>query len=70
MDFAAELRALKENLRVARVPVDDVLALAGINRSSWTRWNQGSIPRTDRWSVVTQAAEKLLSERAERQDAA
>jgi len=70
MAFHDELAALKLDLKEAGIPVDDVLSVARVNRSSWTRWNQGGIPRTDRWAGVTEAAAKLLSERAERQDAA
>lgn len=64
MDFAAELETLKRDLRAARIPVSDVLAIAGVNRTSWTRWSGQHSPRIDRWAAVKAAAEKLLAERA------
>lgn len=70
MEFADELKALKEDLRIARIPVRDVLEIAGVNRTSWTRWHGQHSPRIDRWAAVKAAAEKLLSERATHRDAA
>lgn len=72
MAFADDLAALKRDLKEARIPVDDVLAIAGVNRSSWTRWGNLHIPRTDRWNRVREVAETLIKERgpADVQDAA
>lgn len=67
MAFADELSELKRDLKAARIPVDDVLSLAGVNRSTWTRWGNQQSPRIDRWASVKDAASKLLTER---QDAA
>lgn len=69
MAFAEDLAALKQELKEARIPVDDVLALAGVNRSSWTRWGTHHTPRFDRWESVKATARRLLDER-QRQDAA
>jgi hypothetical protein len=68
MAFADELASLKQALKNARIPVDDVLAIAGVNRSTWTRWGTHHAPRIDRWDNVKAAARQLLDER--RQDAA
>jgi hypothetical protein len=66
MAFADELADLKRDLKEARIPVKDVLAIAGVNRTSWTRWSGTHSPRIDRWAAVQAAAEQLLSERARR----
>jgi hypothetical protein len=63
MAFSDELAELKRALKEARIPVDDVLAIAGVNRSSWTRWGGNQVPRLDRWNDVRAAADRLLAER-------
>lgn len=70
MAFTDELDALKRDLKEARIPVDAVLKVAGVNRSTWTRWARIHSPRMDRWDDVKSAAEKLLSERRPTQDVA
>lgn len=66
MAFEDELAALKHRLRAAQVPVDAVLSVAGVNRSSWTRWHGGKhVPRADAWHKVKDAAERLLTQRDE-----
>lgn len=67
MAFSDELADLKRALKEARIPVDDVLAVAGVNRSSWTRWGGNQVPRLDRWNDVKAAAERLLAERGHAQ---
>jgi hypothetical protein len=61
MAFHDELAELKQALKDAGVSVDDVLARAGVNRSSWTRWGQGNIARYDRWAAVKAAANDLIA---------
>jgi hypothetical protein len=63
MAFADELADLKRDLKEAHIPVDDVLAIAGVNRSTWTRWGGTHTPRLDRWDDVKAAAASLLAER-------
>lgn len=62
MAFHDELAELKRTLKDAGVSVDDVLARAGVNRSSWTRWGQGNIARYDRWTAVKAAANDLIAQ--------
>lgn len=64
MAFADELSDLKRDIAAAEVPVTDVLAAAGVNRSTWTRWNGGTFkPRFDTWATVRATAERLIAER-------
>lgn len=63
MAFADDLTALKHDLKEARIPVDDVLAIAGVNRSTWTRWGGQHTPRLEVWERVQEAATRLLQER-------
>jgi hypothetical protein len=63
MAFKDDLAALKRDLKEARIPVDDVLNVAGVNRSTWTRWHNQQTPRMDVWERVVGAAGKLLLER-------
>lgn len=70
MAFPDELANLKTSLKAARIPVDDVLAIAGVNRSTWTRWRKLHTPRHDRWMAVRAAADRLLAERARPSDRA
>lgn len=62
MAFSDELRALKRDLKDAHIPVDEVLAIARVNRSTWTRWASHHTPRLDRWARVCEAAEGLLAQ--------
>ena len=65
MAFADDFADLKGRLRAAGVPVEPVLALAGVNRSTWTRWGaQRHSPRVDAWQRVKDAAERLIAEAA------
>jgi len=64
MAFADELAALKRDLKEARIPVAAVLAVAGVNRTTWTRWDGQHSPRIDRWASVQAAAAQLLAERS------
>jgi hypothetical protein len=55
-----ETRANKAGLKIAAV-----LREAGIDRSLWTRWKNGSVePRLVSWRAVEAAAEKLGLKRA------
>jgi len=70
MAFADELAELKTHLKESGVAVGEVLASAGVDRSTWTRWGQGQTPRHDRWEAVKAAAASLVEDRSRPQDAA
>jgi hypothetical protein len=60
--FETELDTLKKALAQASVSIDEVLERAGVDRSTWTRWNNGSVtsPRFDSWAKVKDASAHLL----------
>lgn len=59
--FKNDLHALEKALRQASVPVEDVLAAAGVDRSTWSRWkNDRTIPRFENWLKVRNAADRLI----------
>lgn len=70
MPFEDELQTLKTDLQAAGIPERDVLALSGIDRTSWSRWGPKRIPRADNWIRFKAAADRLIAERAQPQDAA
>lgn len=65
MAFADELAELKRNLQAAEISVGELLDVAGVDRSTWTRWNNDTFkPRFESWSQVRSAADRLISGRA------
>lgn len=67
MAFADELAELKRNLQAADISVGELLGVAGVNRSTWTRWNNDTFrPRFQSWAEVQSAAERLISGREPR----
>ena len=58
MSLSAEIADLERSLREADVPLDGVITSAGINRSTWTRWKNGSVQgaRYDTIARVREAA--------------
>ncbi len=64
MAFTDELSSLKQDLASADVSIADVLARAGVDRSTWTRWNNGaSRPRFETWAAVRASAENMIAKR-------
>lgn len=71
MAFADELSDLKRDIAAAELPVSELLAAAGVDRSTWTRWNGGTFkPRFDTWASVRATADRLIAERGAQRDAA
>lgn len=66
MAFKDDLAALKAELKAASIPVDRVLAIARVNRSTWTRWGNKHQPRLESWINVRSAADRLIAERRDR----
>lgn len=65
MAFAEELSALRKRLSTSGLSVGEVLTAAGVDRSTWTRWNSGTFrPRFESWSAVCAATDRLIAERA------
>lgn len=64
MAFKDDLAALEQSLTDAQVSVGDVLAGAGVVRSTWTRWKKGTFgPRLQVWDAVKASADRLISEK-------
>lgn len=64
MAFADERDALKAQLERAGVDVREIFPIAGIDRSTWTRWQGGQVPQYDRWVAFREAADRVMAERA------
>jgi hypothetical protein len=62
MAFRDELFELRRALKSANVKVADVLGAAKVDRSTWTRWNNGAHqPRFETWSLVRANADRLIA---------
>ena len=56
MNIEDEVSEVEKKLKASGLKVDDVLRLAKVDRSTWTRWKSGaSIPRLDTWRSVERA---------------
>lgn len=65
MAFTDELADLKKELGAAKISISSLLAAAGVDRSTWTRWANGTcMPRMEKWSAVRAAADRLLGKGA------
>lgn len=62
MDLQEHISALEAELKAARVPLDDVLGAANVDRSTWTRWKNGSVKgaRYDTMARVMDAVSRAL----------
>lgn len=62
MAFSDDFLALKRSLSDANIPAKDLWREAGINRTTWLRWEEGTFsPRRDTWDSVLAAADRLTS---------
>lgn len=61
MSLASEITALETDLKTDGISVDAVLVKAGVDRSTWTRWKNGSVTgaRYDTMQKVRSAAAAL-----------
>jgi hypothetical protein len=65
MAFKDDFQALKRSLSEANIPAKELWREAGINRTTWNRWNDGIFsPRRDTWDSVLAAAERLTARSA------
>lgn len=62
MSFSDDLERLRDELKEAGVPVSAVCERAGINRTTFTRWQLGKGPRLQTWETVKQAKDELILE--------
>ncbi|WP_091738887.1 hypothetical protein [Phenylobacterium immobile] len=69
MTLQNEIIEIEGALRTAGVPIDQILTQAGIDRSTWTRWKNGSVTgaRYDSMVRVRAAVEEAA---AQKRDAA
>lgn len=63
MSLQQDIEALEAELKAAGLKVDAVLAVAKIDRSTWTRWKNGSVKgaRYDTMARVREAAQSAIS---------
>lgn len=62
MSTADEITAFEKSVHDRGLRIADVLREAGIDRSMWTRWKNGStVPRLDNWRSMERAADALGS---------
>lgn len=62
MSTADEIAAFEKSVQDRGLRIADVLKKAGIDRSMWTRWKNGTtVPRLDNWRSMERAAEALGS---------
>ncbi len=68
MTLSAEIADLERSLREANIPLDGVITSAGINRSTWTRWKNGSVQgaRYDAIARVRAAADAAIKSKRRR----
>lgn len=60
MDTKHEIVEFEKVVRGAGLGIADVLREAGIDRSMWTRWKNGTtVPRLDNWRSMEKAFETL-----------
>jgi hypothetical protein len=61
MAFSDDFLALKRSLSDANIPAKELWREAGINRTTWNRWEGGAFsPRRDTWDSVLSAASRLI----------
>lgn len=64
MSTNSEVIEFETKVRAAGITIADVLREAGVDRSLWTRWKNGTTtPRLDNWRSVERAAAKLMPSR-------
>lgn len=63
MTLADETKTIEATLRDAGIGLEDVLAHAGVDRSTWTRWKNGAVKyaRYDTITKVKAAADQALA---------
>jgi predicted transcriptional regulator len=62
MDTAEEVIAFEKRVREQGLSLGDVLRMACVDRSTWTRWKSGTTtPRLDNWRAVERAADALAA---------
>lgn len=60
-----EVTAFEDQVNAAGLKIAAVLREAGIDRSLWTRWKNGTVePRLVSWRALEAAAEKLGLQKA------
>jgi hypothetical protein len=61
-----QVLALESRLKSVGVRIDDVLAAAKVDRSTWTRWKQGKLtPKLTSWQRLQAAVDERLQDAAE-----
>lgn len=68
MSLKKEITSLEKAIRTAGADLDEVLRVANVDRSTWTRWKSGAVvgARYDTIERVRQSATKAIA-RATRQ---
>jgi transcriptional regulator with XRE-family HTH domain len=65
MDIKDHIAKMDERLSVAGVSASEVCRVAGVARSTWTRWKSGDVsPNTATLAKVSRVVEGLIAGRA------
>lgn len=60
MSTADEIKAFEDRANELGIRIADVLRLAEVDRSMWTRWKNGTtVPRLDNWRAMERALADL-----------
>lgn len=60
MALSGDISIIENRLRAARIPLGRMFELAGVDRSSWSRWRSESVsPTLNNWRAVLAAVEEL-----------
>lgn len=63
ISVAEQISELSTRLRERDIDIGSALIEAGINRSTWTRWQAGKTqPRLETWLAVQAAVERILTD--------
>lgn len=66
IDVPSEARSIERRLKDAGIGIAPVLAAAGLDRSTWTRWKAGTFkPRLESWVAMQNEALRLLAGRGQ-----
>lgn len=67
MSITDEITRFEAQVKADGLRIGDVLASAGVDRSTWTRWKAGTTkPLLDKWRAVEAAAASLRSPKLEK----
>lgn len=61
MDIKSECGKIQQEAKAVRVKMADIYRAAGLNKTTWQRWHNGSCtPKLDAWFRFVEEAKKLI----------